>query len=94
MQFWTGLDPEVLETALTDRWNKNPGTCFCKCPGKHPEPVIVPEGPVRSQRSVLDVSWRSSYLEIDRIRELNCHVSAEVTRKELGELGDLEKALE
>ena len=94
VQLWTGLDRDVLETVLADWWNKDPGTCFFKCPGKHLEPIIVPEGPVRSQHSVLDVSRRSSYLEIDQIGAFLDHrVSAEVTRKELQELGDLERAL-
>lgn len=43
VQSWAGLDRGVLEKALRDWWNSDPGTCFCKHPGKHPEPVIVPE---------------------------------------------------
>ena len=94
VQSWTGLDRKVLATTLADR-NKYPGTSFCKCPGKHPEPVMVPKGPVRSQCLVLDISRRSNYLDMDQIRAfLDCHVSPEVTRKELEELGDLEKALD
>ena len=49
---------------------------------------------MRSQRLVLDISRRSSYLEINQIRSfLDHHESAEVTCKELEELGDLERAL-
>ena len=62
-----------LEVALTDRHNMSLGTYSCKGPGKSPELVVAPEGPVRSQRSVLHISQRSSYLEIDLIREfLDC----------------------
>ena len=94
-QSWTGLDHEELETASTDRPNMSPETYSCKGSGKTPELVVVPEGPVRSQHLVLDISQRSSYLEIDRIREfLDCHESAEVTRKELRDLGNLERALD
>jgi hypothetical protein len=94
VQSLAGLNRGVLEKALEDRWNCDPGTCFCTRPGKHPEPTIVPEGSVKSQRSVLDMSRRSSYLEIDRIKTfLDCHEGTEVTRSELEELDDLERAL-
>ena len=49
VQSWTGLNRGVLEKALEDRWNCDPGMCFCTPPGKHPEPAIVPEGSVKSQ---------------------------------------------
>jgi hypothetical protein len=58
-----------LEVALTDWKNMSLGKYSCKGPGKSPELVVAPEGPVRSQRSILHISQRSSYLEIDRIRE-------------------------
>jgi hypothetical protein len=94
VQSWTGLNPGVLKKALEDRWNCDPGTCFCTRPGKHPEPTIVPEGSVKSQQSVLDMSRRSSYLEIDRIKTfLDCHEGTGVSRSELKELDDLERAL-
>ena len=80
VQSGTGLNRGVLETTLEDRWN--------------PEPAIVLEGSVKSQRWVVDMSRRSSYLEIDRIKTfLDCHKGMEVTRSELEELDDLERAL-
>jgi hypothetical protein len=49
---------------------------------------------MKSRRLVLDMSRRSSYLEIDRIKTfLDRHKGTEVTRNELEELDDLERAL-
>jgi hypothetical protein len=94
-QSGTGLNNKVLDTALANRREINPGTCSYECPGKTPDPVIAPERLVRSQCLALNKSRRSSYLEIDRIREfLDYHESTKVTRKELEELGNLERALD
>jgi hypothetical protein len=84
IQSGTGLKRGVPETTLEDLWNCN----------THPEPAIVPEGSIKSRRLVLDMSRRSSYLEIDRIKTfLDRHKGTEVTRSELEELDDLERAL-
>jgi hypothetical protein len=91
---WTDLTRGVLEKALTDRWNQDPGVCFCRIPGKHPEPVTVPEGYVKSRRSVFDTSRRSCYIEIDRIRAfVSRYGGLDPTRRELEELDGLRKAL-
>jgi hypothetical protein len=94
-QSGTGLNHKVLDTALANRREISPGTRSYEYPGKIPDPVIAPERLVRSQCSALNISRRSSYLEIDRIREfLDYHESTKVTRKELEELGNLERALD
>jgi hypothetical protein len=44
--------------------------------------------------SVMGISRRSAYIEINRIIDfLDCHRSAEVTREELEELNDMERSL-
>ena len=44
--------------------------------------------------SVMGISRRSAYIEINRIIDfLDCHGSAEVTREELEELNDMERSL-
>jgi hypothetical protein len=58
VQLGTGLNRGVLETTLEDRRDCD----------THPEPATIPEGSVKSRRSDLDVSRRSSYLEMDRIK--------------------------
>ena len=92
VQSGTGLNRGVLEKALEDRWDCDPETCFCARPCKHPDPAIVPEGSVKSRRSVLGMPRRSSHLKINRIGTLvDCHENGEATRSELEELGDLAK---
>jgi hypothetical protein len=49
VQSEAGLNRGVLEKALEDRWDCDPGTCFCTRPVKHPDPAIVPEGSVVSK---------------------------------------------
>jgi hypothetical protein len=73
-------DNEVDRNPERERWNRDPGVCFCKNPQKHTEPVIVPNGYVKCRRSVFDTSRRSCYLRIDRIRAfLGCHKSVDAT---------------
>ena len=94
VQPWTGLNRETLEKALENRWNCDPGTYFCKPLEKPPEPVAVPEGSAKSQWLVLDMSRRSTYVEINPIVTfLDYHESAEVTREELKEPSYMERAL-
>ena len=68
--------------------------CFCKNSGKHPEPVTVLEGYVKSRRSMFDTSRRSCYLEINRIRVfVDRHEGVNTTHGKLKELDDLRRAL-
>ena len=91
---WSNLTRGVLEKALTDRWNQDPGVCFCRVPEKHPEPITIPEGYVKSRRSVFDTSRRLCYIEIDRVRAfVSRHNGLDPTRGKLEELGTLRTSL-
>ena len=65
-----------------------------KTDGISTRPVAVPQGSAKSQRLVLDMSRRSTYVEINRIFTfLDYHESAEVTHEELKEPSYMERAL-
>ena len=93
-QLQTDLTHDEMEEVFRERWNRDPGECFCKNPGKHPEPVVVAKGYIKGRRSVFDTSRRSCYQYIDQIKAfLGSHESVDATHSELKELGDLELTL-
>ena len=84
------LHAKRLEEAFRERLNRDPGVCFCKNPGKHPEPVTVPNGYVACRRSVFGTSRKSCYLGIDQIMAfVGRHRSVGATHGKLEELGNL-----